>query len=204
MSTPQVFFNPLDPDVRANPYPHYAELRAVDPVHRSPFGLVVLTRYDDCAKVLRDARFSADIAANANVEGVGLFGNQDESQAGDEGFNESLLNLDPPKHTRVRGLAAARVHAEGHRGVATPGRRDGRRDPRQGRGRRRVRPCEHSRLPAAVPGDLRAPRHADRPARRAPGVVAGDHAHPRAVDLRGGARWLRPKRQSTCASSSRR
>ena len=44
--------------------------------------------------------------ANANVEGVGLFGNQDESEARDEGFNESLLNLDPPKHTRVRGLAA--------------------------------------------------------------------------------------------------
>ena len=43
MSTAQVFFNPLDPDVRANPYPHYAELRAADPVHRSPFGLVVLT-----------------------------------------------------------------------------------------------------------------------------------------------------------------
>ena len=44
--------------------------------------------------------------ANANVEGIGLFGNQDESEVRDEGFNESLLNLDPPKHTRVRGLAA--------------------------------------------------------------------------------------------------
>ncbi len=106
MSDTQVFFNPLDPEVRANPYPHYAELRAVDPVHRSPFGLVVLTRYDDCAKVLRDARFSADMEANANVEGIGLFGNQEEGEVRDEGFNESLLNLDPPKHTRVRGLAA--------------------------------------------------------------------------------------------------
>jgi cytochrome P450 len=98
VSDTQVFFNPLDPEVRANPYPHYAELRAVDPVHRSPFGLVVLTRYDDCAKVLRDARFSADMEANANVEGIGLFGNQEETEARDEGFNESLLNLDPPKH----------------------------------------------------------------------------------------------------------
>ena len=106
MSTAQVFFNPLDPDVRANPYPHYAELRAADPVHRSPFGLVVLTRYDDVAKVLRDARFSANIAENARSEGIGLFGNQEQSEARDEGFNESLLNIDPPKHTRVRGLAA--------------------------------------------------------------------------------------------------
>jgi len=102
----QVFFNPLDPDVRANPYPHYAQLRAADPVHRSPFGLIVLTRYDDCAKVLRDARFSADMEANASTEQIGLFGNQEQAEARDEGFNESLLNLDPPKHTRVRGLAA--------------------------------------------------------------------------------------------------
>jgi cytochrome P450 len=106
VSDTQVFFNPLDPEVRANPYPHYAALRLTDPVHLSPFGLVVLTRYDDCAKVLRDGRFSADVSSNATVEGVGLFGNQDESEERDEGFNESLLNLDPPKHTRVRGLAA--------------------------------------------------------------------------------------------------
>jgi len=106
VSDTQVFFNPLDPEVRANPYPHYAELRAADPVHRSPFGLVVLTRYDDCAKVLRDARFSADVTSNASTDGIGLFGNQDQTEARDEGFNESLLNLDPPKHTRVRGLAA--------------------------------------------------------------------------------------------------
>ena len=33
MSTAQVFFNPLDPDVRANPYPHYAELRAAETLH---------------------------------------------------------------------------------------------------------------------------------------------------------------------------
>jgi cytochrome P450 len=66
----------------------------------------VLTRYDDVAKVLRDARFSANIAENARSEGIGLFGNQEQSEARDEGFNESLLNIDPPKHTRVRGLAA--------------------------------------------------------------------------------------------------
>ncbi|HTN79879.1 MAG TPA: cytochrome P450, partial [Acidimicrobiales bacterium] len=106
MTDTQVFFNPLDPDVRANPYPHYAQLRAADPVHRSPFGLIVLTRYDDCAKVLRDARFSADMEANASTDQIGLFGNQEQAEARDEGFNESLLNLDPPKHTRVRGLAA--------------------------------------------------------------------------------------------------
>ena len=65
-----------------------------------------LTRYDDVAKVLREARFSSNIAENSNSKGMGLFGNQDESESRDEGFSESLLNIDPPKHTRVRGLAA--------------------------------------------------------------------------------------------------
>ena len=106
MSTAQVFFNPLDPDVRANPYPHYAELRAADPVHRSPFGLVVLTRYDDVARVLREARFSSNIAENANSKGMGLFGNQDESEPRDDGFSESLQKNHPPNNPRVRGLAA--------------------------------------------------------------------------------------------------
>lgn len=32
----QPLFNPLSPDVIANPYPHYHRLRTLDPVHRSP------------------------------------------------------------------------------------------------------------------------------------------------------------------------
>ena len=42
-------FNPFDPAFRADPYPTYAQLRQHDPVHVSPFGFTVLTRYDDVA-----------------------------------------------------------------------------------------------------------------------------------------------------------
>lgn len=104
-ATEPLFFNPLDPAVRALPYPHYAGLRELDPVHRSPFGMVVLTRYDDCTKVLRDARFSKEI--ERHMQGVGALFDQPELPEPPFPFQESsMLNLDPPAHTRLRALAA--------------------------------------------------------------------------------------------------
>ena len=57
-TTNPVLFNPFDPAVRADPYPSYRTLREVEPVHRSSIGLVVLTRYDDVSRALREAVFS--------------------------------------------------------------------------------------------------------------------------------------------------
>src|ERR671923_1811975 len=54
MSTVQ--FNPMDPAFVADPYPTYHRLRAEDPVHQSPLGFWVLTRYDDVVMALRDPR----------------------------------------------------------------------------------------------------------------------------------------------------
>ena len=62
----QPVFNPFDPAFRANPYPFYDALRELDPVHTTPFGTIVLTRYDDIAHTLRSNDFSRDIEANAN------------------------------------------------------------------------------------------------------------------------------------------
>jgi pimeloyl-[acyl-carrier protein] synthase len=79
-------FNPFDPTVIANPYPSYQCLRTEDPVHRSRLGFWVLTRYDDCAMVLRDERFG---------------------RVGFEGYMEpayTVLFKDPPDHTRLRAL----------------------------------------------------------------------------------------------------
>jgi len=91
-------FNPLDPEFLADPYPTYHRLRAEDPVHQSPLGFWVLTRYDDVSAVLRDPRFikeplAALVAARFGAEvprGVGL----------------SMLDRDPPDHTRLRGLVS--------------------------------------------------------------------------------------------------
>ena len=99
VTAPAMFFNPFDPAVRADPYPHYRDLRERIPVHRTPIGSVVVTRYDDVARTLRGAGFSRDIEANA-TEGMRI-DRRDPTQA------KSLLQLDPPDHTRLRRLATA-------------------------------------------------------------------------------------------------
>jgi pimeloyl-[acyl-carrier protein] synthase len=87
-----VQFNPMDPEFIADPYPTYHRLRAEDPVHRSPMGFWVLTRYDDIVGVLRDSRL-----------GKGAIGAQMAARDGGAG-GLSMLVMDPPDHTRLRGL----------------------------------------------------------------------------------------------------
>src|SRR5438132_8034253 len=91
-------FNPMDPEFLADPYPTYHRLRAEDPVHQSPLGFWVLTRYEDVSAVLRDARFikeplAALVAARFGAEVP-------------RGVGHSMLDRDPPDHTRLRGLVS--------------------------------------------------------------------------------------------------
>jgi cytochrome P450 len=92
-----VHFNPMDPAFMADPYPMYHRLRTEDPVHHNPLGFWVLTRYDDVAAALRDPRLvkepiAAFVAARfgAPVPAIGL----------------SMLDRDPPDHTRLRSLVS--------------------------------------------------------------------------------------------------
>jgi pimeloyl-[acyl-carrier protein] synthase len=95
--TEPVVFNPYLPEVIQNPYPLYHRLRTEDPVHLTPLGIWVLTRYDDVAFVLRDGRFGRGGFEARYREIFGV----DPSQAG---FALSMLHKDPPDHTRLRGL----------------------------------------------------------------------------------------------------
>src|ERR671938_965843 len=90
-------FNPMDPEFVADPYPTYHRLRAEDPVHKSPLGFWVLTRYDDVVAALRDPRLAKEAIAafvaarfGAPVPITGL----------------SMLDRDPPDHTRLRSLVS--------------------------------------------------------------------------------------------------
>ncbi len=92
----------LDPEVLANPYPLYHRLRTEDPVHWDPFlHAWVVTRYADVVQVLH--RFSADRTPSPEqLEAMGL---------GELGpiarvMVKQMLFMDPPAHTRIRGLAA--------------------------------------------------------------------------------------------------
>ena len=136
MSTDTVAFNPFDPAFRADPYPFYARLREHEPVHVSPFGFVVLTRYDDVARTLRGAEFSRDIEANAaptSRTGPGPSAARPPRPArggrrGQEHPQPRPAGPHPPAPARLAG-----VHAVGHRAAATRRAGDGRRDPRPGR-----------------------------------------------------------------------
>jgi cytochrome P450 len=91
-------WNPLDPQFKADPYPSYRSLLDEDPFHRSPFGPLVLSRYDDCLTMLRHPAASSD---QRKVPGWEPPPGIDPSE-----FKPSFLSLDPPDHSRLRGLVA--------------------------------------------------------------------------------------------------
>lgn len=101
-TTEPLVFNPFDPDFRVDPYPTYRRLREEDPVHTSLLGPPVLTRYDHCVAVLRDHRTGSDSTkSNAYREWIEQ-GNVPPGRSEDD--NPPFLFLDPPDHTRLRGL----------------------------------------------------------------------------------------------------
>jgi len=100
-----VQYNPFVPEVHANPYPLYRQLREQDPVHWSPLlEAWILTRYDDVLEVLKHPRFSADRrrARNRFVQAA----MEQQAQAGPFAQAQTMLSSDPPQHTRLRGLVS--------------------------------------------------------------------------------------------------
>jgi cytochrome P450 len=82
-------FDPMRPGFRDDPYPVYARQRETDPVHRSSAGIWTLTRYADCEAALRDPKIGhghglSDLAEN----------------------HLSFVTMNPPDHTRLRGLVS--------------------------------------------------------------------------------------------------
>lgn len=99
-------FNPFLPEVRENPYPFYERLRTEDPVHQSFIGGDwLLTRYADIKSIFLDKRFRA----NDKPKQI-LKKNHYASQIGSDfspliqATNTFLFYMDPPDHTRLRGL----------------------------------------------------------------------------------------------------
>jgi cytochrome P450 len=84
---------------RADQYSVLRELRAAGPLHRTPLGLYLATRYADCAAVLQNVTWShASEAAQLHP-----------TVAADEAASElptSFLWMDPPDHTRLRTLVS--------------------------------------------------------------------------------------------------
>ena len=102
MGTP--LWDPFDPAFRADPYPYYDRLRTEAPAYRAPGGPTVLTRYIDVFATLRSNEVSRDVEANAIVEPTDEVGLRRRERR--RGGAKSILNLDPPDHTRLRRLVS--------------------------------------------------------------------------------------------------
>lgn len=89
-------YSPYDFAVHADPYPYYARLRAEAPVYRNDTDdFWALSRHADVRAALRDSdRFSS---ANGLRMEPAFWGPQAEKFF-------SFVAMDPPKHTRLRGL----------------------------------------------------------------------------------------------------
>jgi cytochrome P450 len=97
-------YNPFQPGFTDDPYPHYAELRAAEPVHHSPLGVWVVFRHEDVTRLLREPGLSADDRLSHETPLTQL---RDEA-LGDRGQQgqHAMINRDPPDHTRLRRLVS--------------------------------------------------------------------------------------------------
>lgn len=102
VAPPIPLFNPLDPAFIADPYPTYRALREAAPVFRSPLGFWFASRYHDVALVLRDRRFGKDFAESMGRR----YGKQVLDEPAVANLARTMLVLDPPDHTRLRGLVS--------------------------------------------------------------------------------------------------
>ncbi|GAB1511904.1 cytochrome P450 [Actinophytocola sp. KF-1] len=98
-------FDPRDPAFLADPYPTFAALRAEGPVHRhEEMGLAVAVSHAACSEVLRS-------------RSAGRLWRDKEPASDFVAFNllhqNSLLENEPPRHTRLRRLIAG-AFARGH------------------------------------------------------------------------------------------
>jgi cytochrome P450 len=91
-------FNLFDPAVKADPYPHYEQMRAAGRVLRNPFlaGQFMLHRHADVSELLSDPE----------TFGMELMGGTGEAAAGELMRARTMLNSNPPEHERLRGVVA--------------------------------------------------------------------------------------------------
>jgi cytochrome P450 len=91
----------LDPSTRANPYPLYEQLREYGPLHMPETRLTVFSSFSECDEVLRHPASASDSMKSSVVQEQ-IANGAAVRPLGPPGF----LFLDPPDHTRLRGLVS--------------------------------------------------------------------------------------------------
>ncbi|MBI1259212.1 MAG: cytochrome P450 [Chloroflexi bacterium] len=99
-------FNPLSPEFQANPYPYYEMLRSAAPIYYwEQWNMWFLTRYEDCAAVLRSPHFGHEITRVMSREELGWSSEpQPETEPLWSMQRQWMLLKDPPDHSRLRTL----------------------------------------------------------------------------------------------------
>jgi cytochrome P450 len=104
-TVPPPLFDPFAPGFTDDPYPQYAVMRAKAPVYQHPFGFWLLTGYDEVSWLLRASLSVEDdnLAADSMLRQMRaeLFGGAESPRAA-----LSMLDRDPPDHTRLRRLVS--------------------------------------------------------------------------------------------------
>lgn len=108
----ETVFDAYDPDFLADPYSTYERLRVETPAFFDPtWGLTFVTRHTDVSEILKDRnRFGRDFRHRLEVDQVeqDLYHRIYPSQwpTWTRYIRESFIDLEPPRHTRLRRLVA--------------------------------------------------------------------------------------------------
>jgi cytochrome P450 len=107
-----LFSTILTPEGRKDPYQTYRILHEKAPVYRTSMGGLVLSRYDDCKNLLRDNNYGKNRSEEAmkyrlsQAVESGLSDVESDEIMGFFGRRTNMLFMDPPDHTRLRGLVS--------------------------------------------------------------------------------------------------
>jgi len=101
-----------DYDFENDPIATLNRLRAEDPVHWSRHGFWYLTRYEDCAAVLKDpVRFSSMAAGWGGANPLAQARTAGAQSSAEKGLSRTLAQsfnqMDAPDHTRIRALVVS-------------------------------------------------------------------------------------------------
>ena len=88
-------FDPRAPEFRRDPYPYYDLLRSHAPIFHWPvWNITFLSSHEDCTELLRDNRLGRGENGDPPADQLALT----------RLMSDWMLLVNPPDHTRLRGL----------------------------------------------------------------------------------------------------
>ena len=96
-------FDFANPALRADPYPAYRFLREAAPLWRAPTGHWIVSTHAGCTALLRDPGMGRSNAMMLSPDAL--------AEPAVASLTRMMLFLDPPLHTRIRGLVARAFNA---------------------------------------------------------------------------------------------